>query len=144
MSTDIHPVLLFDGDCTFCNATVQWFLARDPAGHLRFAPLQSNFALEVLARHNLTPLTAQTVYLVSNLNTPQESIHARSDAVLAALRALHNHWSFLGSLGRLIPRALRNAAYDVVARNRKRIMRNRACILPTESQRARFLDVSKL
>jgi predicted DCC family thiol-disulfide oxidoreductase YuxK len=37
-----QPILLFDGECGFCNRTVQFFLARENARQsMRFAPLQS-------------------------------------------------------------------------------------------------------
>ena len=141
MSTEIHPVLLFDGDCAFCSATVQWFLHHDPAAHLHYAPYQSPTGRTILARHGLKPEVEQTVYLVTGLNTPQESIAVRSDATIAALKSLKNKWSILATLGHIVPRPLRNAAYNLIARNRKKIMRNRTCILPTDEQRARFIDV---
>ena len=40
-----HPtspaIILFDGVCNLCNASVQWVLLRDHAGIFRFAALQS-------------------------------------------------------------------------------------------------------
>lgn len=46
----------------------------------------------------------------------------------------------LARLARLIPRALRDAVYDLVARNRHRVARTEACLLPSPDERARFLD----
>src|SRR5262249_51494709 len=42
-ATAAHLVL-YDGTCGFCAHTVQWILAADPAGRVRFAPLQGSTA----------------------------------------------------------------------------------------------------
>jgi hypothetical protein len=64
----------------------------------------------------------------------------RSDAALAAGGYLGGGWAVLARLARLIPRALRDAVYDLVARNRHRVARTEACLLPSPEERARFLD----
>ena len=43
------PVVLFDGDCSFRNATVRWTIRRDPLARLRFAPLRSAAARRAIA-----------------------------------------------------------------------------------------------
>ncbi len=42
--SDAHPLILFDGVCNLCNATIQSIIERDGAGRFRFAPLQSRSA----------------------------------------------------------------------------------------------------
>src|SRR5678815_2955382 len=49
---DDGPVLLYDGVCGFCNGTVQFVLARDRRGVLRFATLQGEFARGVALDQN--------------------------------------------------------------------------------------------
>ena len=41
-------VLLYDGLCGFCDGTVQFVLARDPDGSMKFATLQGEFAARIL------------------------------------------------------------------------------------------------
>ena len=48
-----HPLVLFDGVCVFCNRSVNFVIAHDPAGRFRFAPLQSNLGQSLLDRFNL-------------------------------------------------------------------------------------------
>ena len=50
MTTDA-PVLLYDGTCGFCNASVQFIIARDRRRTMKFAPLQSDVGLQVIGRH---------------------------------------------------------------------------------------------
>ena len=62
----------------------------------------------------------------------------RSDAALAIALTLGCPWSLL-AVFRLVPRPLRDAVYDFIARNRLRILgRREACYLPTPAERARF------
>ena len=46
-----QPVLLYDGLCGFCDRTVQFILARDAGGPMHFAPLQGEYARQVLKEH---------------------------------------------------------------------------------------------
>ena len=34
-------IILFDGECNFCDASVQFIIKRDPAAHFQFTSLQS-------------------------------------------------------------------------------------------------------
>jgi predicted DCC family thiol-disulfide oxidoreductase YuxK len=41
VSATAHPVIVFDGECGFCDATVEFILDHDPDGVFRFASRQS-------------------------------------------------------------------------------------------------------
>ena len=65
MNTDINsPILLFDGVCNLCNASVQWVIRRDPKGIFRFAPLQSETGQSLLRQSGLSSEHFDTVVLV--------------------------------------------------------------------------------
>jgi predicted DCC family thiol-disulfide oxidoreductase YuxK len=128
------PILLFDGVCNLCNGSVRWVIARDPAAQFRFASLQSEAGRALLAEHGLPPDAMDTVVLVDG-----KAHWRKSDAALELLRRLGGIWGFL-SLLRLVPRALRDPPYDLIARNRYRWWGKRdECWLPTPELRARFL-----
>lgn len=84
------PILLFDGVCNLCNASVQWVLQRDRAGIFRFAALQSEAGQDLLARFGLETAHFDTVVLVDG-----DRIFTRSDAALEILRRLGMPWSAL-------------------------------------------------
>lgn len=107
----------------------------------RFASLQSSFAAPILTRHGASPADLDTVYIVLHSNERDETLLNRSDAVAFVLRQLGRAWGFLGRVLALIPRALRDCGYQIVARHRYRIFgRFDACPVPTPETRARFLD----
>ncbi|MGH7471599.1 MAG: thiol-disulfide oxidoreductase DCC family protein [Longimicrobiales bacterium] len=136
--TPRHSVLLYDGVCGFCNRTVQFVLARDRSGHMRFAPLQGEFAAALFVRH--PELRAvDSLILVETDDHQQERISVRSTAILRIAEYLGGGWQLARMFG-VVPRALRDAAYDAFARSRYRLFgRYDSCPLPAPGVRARFL-----
>jgi predicted DCC family thiol-disulfide oxidoreductase YuxK len=131
-----HPVLLFDGVCNLCNGLTRFVLRRDPApGTFRLAALQSEAGRRLLREHGLPPDDADTFVLIED-----GKLYVRSTAALRVCRLLGLPWSLLWVFVWL-PRALRDAAYDAVARRRYRWFGRRdACMVPTPELRARFLE----
>lgn len=137
-----HPILLYDGVCGLCNRFVQFVLRRDPSGAFLFASLQSPLAASVLARHGQHPEVLDTVYAVIDCDSPQERLLARSDAILFVLAQLGGLWRVAALVFKLVPRPVRDFAYNSTARRRYRIFgRSETCILPAPENRARFLDL---
>ena len=136
-----RALLLYDGVCALCNGIMQFLLKRDRMARLRYTPLQSLLGREVLARFGIHA-TPNGLALVDDALTPRERLYQRSDAVQAALRLLGGPWRALGGVMRLVPRALREFAYGVVARLRYRIFgRHKTCPIPPPEQRALILGV---
>lgn len=129
------PVLLFDGVCNLCNTSVQWVLQRDRKGQFRFAALQSDTGRELLARHGLDPAAFDSVVLVD-----AHRVYLRSDAALEVARKIGLPWSLL-TVFFIVPRFIRNAVYNFIARNRYRWFGKReACLFMLPEWRGRFLD----
>ncbi|SPF49941.1 conserved hypothetical protein [Candidatus Sulfotelmatobacter kueseliae] len=138
------PIVLYDGVCGLCSRLVRFVLDRDRDGVFRFASLQSVLAGRILAGHGTSPTDLDTVYIVLNHTRPDESLRARSDAVLFLLERLGGIWRAAAFALRLVPRPLRDRAYRAVARNRYRMFgRYDTCPLPSESTRSRFLDLER-
>lgn len=135
MNTDIKsPILLFDGVCNLCNASVQWVLKRDEKGIFKFAALQSETGQAFLKKFGFSSENFDTVVLVDG-----ERIFARSDAPLEIARRLGGFWS-LFLVFKIIPRPMRDAIYDWVALNRYRWFgRKEECMLPRPEWRERFV-----
>ena len=134
------PVLLYDGLCGFCDGTVQFILKHDRRGTLRFATLQGDFARDVIARHPELAGVDSLVLVEPDPASGNERVYVRSDGALHVARYLGGAWK-LARATAIVPRFLRDLAYDGFARIRYRVFgRYDACPIPTPEQRARFID----
>lgn len=131
-------LLLFDGTCAMCDATVQWVLDHDRRGTFSFAPLQGETAREILARHPEVPGDLDSLVLVRQ--TPAgEVLSWHSDAVLGLARGLGGVWRLAAALG-VLPAFLRDPWYRLLARSRYRLFgRLEGCRVPQPGEASRFL-----
>ena len=133
------PVLVYDGECGFCEKSVRRVLARDRRGELRFAARNSHYGTALLARHPAL-VDVDSMLWVEPEFGGREEIFTRSDAVIRIARYLGGMSRVL-ELARIIPSPIRDAAYRLVARHRHRLgHHDDQCLIPTEAERARFLD----
>jgi len=132
METDA-PILFYDGACGLCDRAVQWCLRHDRRGVLRFAPLQGP-TYAALAMPD-KPQALDTLVLLED-----GALHVRSEAVRRVARHAGGMWSVLAGTSGVLPRGLRDTAYDFVARRRMRWFGAvDACRVPDPAVRARFL-----
>lgn len=113
--------ILYDADCGFCQACVDWLAPRMHAPHPVFHPLDSPEGRELRA-----PFGA-VAEVDSILRIEAGALLTKSDAVIALLSDCSFPWN-LARLGRLAPRRLRDSLYDLVARNRHRFSKRRCRI----------------
>jgi predicted DCC family thiol-disulfide oxidoreductase YuxK len=116
-------LILFDGDCAFCNGWVRWIMKRDANKRFRFAPLASPEGKALLIQHRLPASTDSMVLLMD------DQAYTRSDAAWRMLQQLP-HYGFLSLLLRGVPRPLRNWGYELMAKNRHRLGGKEVCELP--------------
>jgi predicted DCC family thiol-disulfide oxidoreductase YuxK len=127
-------VILFDGVCVFCSRWVRFIVARDAAARFRFTPIQSPYGTRL----------AQALGIDADDPDTNAVIHGgvayfKSDGALTVLSCLPG-WSWVRVLF-AVPRPLRDAVYNVVAKNRYRIFgKYDACIVPDAGLRARVME----
>ncbi len=126
-------LILFDGVCNFCNASINFVIDHDSAGRFRFASLQSDYGQMVLKQYNRNTTDFDSVLLVSD-----EQLYEKSAAALEIARYLDGHAWLYGF--RFVPTFIRNFVYDIIARYRYRIFgKSDTCRIPTEAEKALFL-----
>lgn len=127
-------VILFDGVCNFCNASVQFILQRDPNGYFRFASQQGTAGQQLMRRLDV-PSSMDSIVLI-------EDGHAyfKSDAALRICRQLNGFWR-IGAWLLLVPRPVRHFFYDILAKYRYTWFgKSESCMLPKPEHRNRFLE----
>ncbi|WP_027409125.1 thiol-disulfide oxidoreductase DCC family protein [Anoxybacteroides tepidamans] len=126
-------VILFDGVCNFCSASVRFIIERDPHAYFRFASLQSEAGQKLLRKHGVPERIDSLVFIDGS------AYYTKSSAALNICKHLRGWWKYF-YIFVLIPRPLRDYVYDWVAKNRyKWFGKANNCLIPTEEIRKRFL-----
>jgi predicted DCC family thiol-disulfide oxidoreductase YuxK len=134
----VETVVLFDGVCNLCSASVRFIVEHDREAYFKFASLQSDVGARLLAEHGLPPPEAgrdpTSVVLLENGRA-----YERSTAALRIARHLRGVWKLAWGFI-VVPRFVRDAAYDFIAKHRYRWFgKQDTCMVPTPELRARFL-----
>lgn len=128
-------VLFFDGVCNLCNGFIQFLITRDKKGIFSYASLQSDLGQAFMKEQGFAPEELNTVILYD-----KGKIYTHSDVALRVAQQLGGLWP-LFSVFYIIPKGLRDAIYNWVARNRYRWFgKKEQCMLPRPEWRTRFLD----
>jgi predicted DCC family thiol-disulfide oxidoreductase YuxK len=135
----VHLVL-YDGVCGLCSRLLQFLLRHDRRGVFSFAPLQSAVGRSIVERSGGNPAEPASFYVVADYQTPASRVFTRSDAALFVAGALGWPWR-AARLTRFVPHAIRDRAYDLVARSRYRVFgRYDRCLVPSPEFRGRFIN----
>lgn len=130
----MEKIILFDGVCNFCVGSVQFIIKRDPKGMYKFASLQSETGQTLLQQHQIPSTTDSFVFVDG------EKAYIKSSAALRVCKNLTFPWKLLFPLI-VIPRPIRDAVYELIARNRyKWFGKKQECMLPSPEIRSRFLQ----
>ncbi|CAN5533718.1 thiol-disulfide oxidoreductase DCC family protein [soil metagenome] len=130
---DHRTIVIFDGICSLCNASVDFLIRTDKTASILFASLQSNTAKAILAEHGYHDVPDSIIVLEKG------QLLTESQAVLTLLPYLTFPWPLL-RVAWVIPRFVRDPVYRLIARNRYRWFGKKAsCRIPTPEERSRFL-----
>lgn len=128
-------IILFDGVCNLCNASVNFVIRHDKKGQFLFASLQSDAAREILLHFNLENLNTDTVVLVED-----NKIYDKSSAALKIAKQLDGIFKVF-SIFFIVPKFLRDWIYVIIAKNRYQCFGKReSCMIPSPELKNRFLD----
>ena len=131
----IHPVILFDGVCNFCNSTVNFVIKRDKKGRVKFTTLQSASGGQLLEQYNLPANDLQSFVFIEN-----GIAYTKSSAALRVCRYMGAAWPLMMTC-LLAPAFVRDGVYDYVAKNRyKWFGMQDQCMVPTAGIKTRFLN----
>ncbi|MGY3188695.1 thiol-disulfide oxidoreductase DCC family protein [Lysinibacillus sp. TE18511] len=126
-------IILFDGVCNFCDSSVQFIIKHDQGAYFHFASIQSDAGQALLAQYEV-PENIDSVILFEH-----GKAYFESTAALKICRRLDSFWPVC-YVFILIPSCIRNRMYRIFAKNRYRLFgQKEMCLLPTPSQRKRFL-----
>ena len=94
----------------------------------------------MVARWGGDPEDLTSFYVVADFRTPEARVATKSDAALFVACELGWPWKLTRVAG-VVPKALRDRLYDVIARSRYRVFgRYEQCLIPSEESRSRFVE----
>jgi predicted DCC family thiol-disulfide oxidoreductase YuxK len=128
-------VVFFDGTCGLCHRGVRWFLAEDRTGTAYlFAPLGGErFAATIPDRAGLPDSLV--------VRTADGRTLTKFSSAIWLMKRCGGLWRVVGALIGFVPRPIRDAVYDGIARVRYRLFPRpkEACPLLPPDLRARFV-----
>lgn len=135
MPAEASRIVLFDGVCNFCNASVNFIIDRDPDGKFKFASLQSALGKKLRSRHAIADALDALVLIEDG------TAYTASTAALRIARQLTQPWPLAYALV-AVPRPLRDWAYHQFSSRRYALFgRSESCRVPTPDVRSRYLDI---
>ncbi len=134
-SVEATSIVLFDGVCNFCDATVRFIIDRDVKNVFQFTSIQSETGQALLKKYN-APNDLSTIVLI---DTKKGVVNTKSSAILKIAKHLKAPW-FLAYVFIIVPKPLRDMAYTIFAKNRYRWFgKKEVCEIPTLEVQSRFL-----
>ncbi|MPZ56891.1 MAG: DUF393 domain-containing protein [Rhizobiales bacterium] len=124
-SASPHGLILFDGVCVLCSRGCRFVSKRDRRGYFRYVPIQLAEGRAIAEQLGIDPDRPDSFAFVAHGRAS-----VKSEAALRIARELprwRGTWVF-----HLIPRVIRDAIYDLIARHRYRWFGRRDdCMLPS-------------
>lgn len=126
---------MFDGVCNLCNGAVNFIIDNDPKGHFQFAALQSDFGQQKLAALGFDQAAFDSLVLLQG-----DEVFTKSSAALRIAKQLKFPYPLL-YVFIILPPFLRDAVYNLIARNRYKWWGKRdSCRMPTPELQSRFVE----
>jgi predicted DCC family thiol-disulfide oxidoreductase YuxK len=130
-----NRIILFDGICNLCNASVNFIIKNDKKNRFVFASLQSDVAKEILLQFSEKKLNLNTLIYFEN-----GVLFEKSTAVLKIAKQLRFPWPIF-YVFIIIPAFLRDNIYTFIAKNRYKWFGKKAtCMIPAPELKSKFLD----
>ena len=127
-------VILYDGVCVFCSRWIRFIASRDRNKRFRFTAIQSGYGTRLAQTFGINPEDPDTNAVIHG-----GVAYFKSDAALTVLSNLPG-WGWVRAL-RPFPKPLRDAIYNLVARNRYRIFgKYEECFVPDAGVRSRVME----
>ena len=131
-------VILFDGVCVLCSHWARFLMRFDRQQRYKLATVQSAEGQAILAWCGLPTDHYDTLVFVDG-----REVYLYSTAIIRVLMGLGGVWR-LAAVALIVPRRLRDWAYEHLARNRYRVFgKYESCVMPTPDHARRFLGLPK-
>lgn len=128
-------LILFDGVCNLCDASVQYIIKHDRNDVFRFTALQSEVGHTIIKQFNIDTKKRDSILLYSK----EKCIYYKSTAALKIASQLGFPQNVM-IVFLIVPAFIRNWVYDYIAKNRYQWYgKKKECMIPTPDLKSKFL-----
>jgi len=128
-------IILFDGVCNLCNASVQFVIKHDTKDLFRFIPLQSDLGQKILNHIGINRQNTDSIVLYE----PGKAYFYKAEAALKIVSEFGGMYKLLNIFS-LFPKFICDAIYDYIAKNRYRWYgKQDVCMMPNPELATKFL-----
>ena len=128
-------IILFDGVCNLCDASVQFIIKNDKKDIFRFVALQSDLGKEIIKHIGIDATKIDSIILYE----PGIAYYYKSNAAIKIAETLGEFLSMIW-IFKILPLSIRDLVYDYIAKNRyKWYGKKESCMLPTPEIQSKFL-----
>lgn len=130
-----QPIVLFDGVCNFCSASVQFVIKRNARADILFCQIQSATGQRLIGEYNLSGLGLNSMVLIH-----RGKAYTKSSAALRIAALMDMPWPLMFVFV-IVPPFIRHQVYDWIGRRRYRWYGKRdTCWVPEAEIQSRFLN----
>jgi len=125
-------IVFYDGDCGFCNRSVNYVLKHDKTKSIHYASLQSEITKQIFISNNWPEADLSTFYFMQ-----EGELYKKSKAAFKVARYFPWYMQWF-QIFRIVPIGIRDWVYDQVAKRRRKISKG-YCVMPSPEERGLFL-----
>jgi predicted DCC family thiol-disulfide oxidoreductase YuxK len=130
-----QSIVLFDGECNFCNSTVLYIIKHDKKDKISFASQQSEIGIKLMKEVGFQNNNLDTIVLIEN-----EMAFIKTDALIKICKSLLGLPRLFIVL-KIIPRSFRDYFYEIFSKHRYNLFGKKTkCIIPTQKIKDKFLS----
>jgi predicted DCC family thiol-disulfide oxidoreductase YuxK len=130
-------IIFFDGVCGLCSRMVDFVVRQDQERFFLYSPLEGE-TFRSIKRDHLETLNPDSIFVLRR-GPGKEVLLQKSDALIYIADNLPKY-RWLATIGRVLPKLIRDAAYQAIAATRYRIWGKRdSCRIPNAEESSRFL-----
>ena len=127
-------IILFDGVCNLCNATVNTIIKYDTHNYFKFAAQQSEAGKRILKEAGYKGESIKSVLLLKN-----NHVFTKTDAVIQICKLLTG-FPRIFVLLQYVPKSIRDFGYSIIAKYRYSIFGKRTiCMVPNQVVKNKFI-----
>jgi predicted DCC family thiol-disulfide oxidoreductase YuxK len=130
-----NSILIYDGDCAFCNRSVILLHKLSPHAALHYTPASSKLAKQLIAKYHLASQSESTIILIH-----LGKAYLRSEAIYKTLQQGGVKGKILSLLFLILPAIVSNMLYNYIAKHRRRLSGGQCPTLPPTLKKRIIMD----